>query len=159
MNNNGFRPELYPIITQVVRMNGKEYARAYQPDFDYLIMEIYQPKLQSQMASLIYRVQSELKIKNELLKVEGKPSPLASHPKGAFDLDSHFEFSTAEAARLLKVSSMTIVRMANNGTLPCKKIPNGYRRFKRADVEKLLPSNDPSPTLSTSGGAPLSGNA
>ena len=159
MNNNGFRPELYPIITQVVRMNGKEYARAYQPDFDYLIMEIYQPKLQSQMASLIYRVQSELKIKNELLKIEVKPSPVPSHPKGAFDLDSHFELSTAEAARLLKVSSMTIVRMANDGILPCKKMSKGYRRFKRTDVDKFLSSNDPSPTLSTSASVSLSGNS
>ena len=154
MNNNGFAPEYYPIVTQVIRMNGKVYARAYQPDFDYLVMEIYQPKLQSQMASLIYRVQSELKIKIELLKIEGKPRPSPSKPRGSFDPDTHFELSTSQVARLLNVSSMTVVRLSDGGSLPCKKTPKGFRRFKRTDIEKYLSNDtlgigDASPTLPT----------
>ena len=152
MNINGFSFEYYPIVTQVVRINGKDYATAYQPDFDYRIMEIYQPNLQSQMASLIHRVQHELKIKITFHKATKKEMPAPSSPKGAFDLKERPTLKTSDVARLLNVSHMTIVRWANDGTLPFQKSVKGHRRFKRSDVEKLIKGQalSPNPTITPS---------
>jgi len=47
--------------------------------------------------------------------------------------------TVGEAAALLKVSTKTIQRMADSGKLPCEKTPGGQRRFRREDVEKLIP--------------------
>lgn len=50
------------------------------------------------------------------------------------------EIATAEAARILGVSTATIVTYANKGILPCRKLPSGVRRYQRADVLALLPA-------------------
>jgi len=146
MNINNFSFEYYPVVTQVFRINGKDYATAYQPDFDYRIMEIYQPNLQSQMASLIHRVQHELKIKIGFFKATKKTLPPPSSPKGSFDLKERATLKTSDVARLLNVSHMTVVRWSNDGTLSFQKSLKGHRRFKRSDVEKLLAPQVPSPT-------------
>jgi excisionase family DNA binding protein len=43
-----------------------------------------------------------------------------------------------EVAQLLGVSSQTIRRWADAGTLPAIRLPSGYRRFEAYDVLELL---------------------
>jgi excisionase family DNA binding protein len=46
---------------------------------------------------------------------------------------------TAEAAEILGVAQNTIRKWAEQGTLPVRRNPaNGYRLFKRSDLEKFL---------------------
>jgi excisionase family DNA binding protein len=46
---------------------------------------------------------------------------------------------TAEAADMLGVSQNTLRAWAKEGKIPLRRNPvNGYRLFKRADLEKLL---------------------
>ncbi len=45
--------------------------------------------------------------------------------------------STKRAMQLLGVSSTTIKRWADNGTLPSMRTAGGHRRFRRDDVERL----------------------
>jgi excisionase family DNA binding protein len=46
---------------------------------------------------------------------------------------------TAEAAEILGVSQNTLRKWAANGAIPMHRNPaNGYRLFKRADLEKFL---------------------
>ncbi|HVA45883.1 MAG TPA: helix-turn-helix domain-containing protein [Pirellulales bacterium] len=48
-------------------------------------------------------------------------------------------FMTAEAADILGVSQNTLRAWAREGKIPMHRNPvNGYRLFKRADLEKLL---------------------
>jgi excisionase family DNA binding protein len=48
------------------------------------------------------------------------------------------EIGTAEAARLLGVAERTVIRWADNGTLPTVSPPGRARRFHRHAVEGLL---------------------
>lgn len=46
---------------------------------------------------------------------------------------------TAEAAEILGVSQNTLRKWAGEGAIPMHKNPaNGYRLFKRSDLEKFL---------------------
>lgn len=46
---------------------------------------------------------------------------------------------TAEAAEILGVSQNTLRKWASNGDVPMRRNPvNGYRLFKRSDLEKFL---------------------
>lgn len=46
---------------------------------------------------------------------------------------------TAEAAEILGVAQNTIRKWAENGTLPVRRNPaNGYRLFKRKDLDRFL---------------------
>lgn len=46
---------------------------------------------------------------------------------------------TAEAADLLGVAQNTLRKWAERGDIPMHRIPaNGYRLFKRSDLEKFL---------------------
>ena len=46
---------------------------------------------------------------------------------------------TAEAADLLGVAQNTLRKWAERGEIPMHRIPaNGYRLFKRSDLEKFL---------------------
>jgi excisionase family DNA binding protein len=46
---------------------------------------------------------------------------------------------TAEAAEIIGVSQTTLRKYAEAGTIPMRINPaNGYRLFKRADLEKFL---------------------
>jgi excisionase family DNA binding protein len=46
--------------------------------------------------------------------------------------------TSAEAARVLRVSKSTINRYVRLGQLRAYRLPSGYLRFRREDVEKLL---------------------
>jgi excisionase family DNA binding protein len=46
--------------------------------------------------------------------------------------------TTRQAARILGVSTSTVVGYANRGVLRTFRLPSGHRRFRRADVEALL---------------------
>ncbi|MCC7000113.1 MAG: helix-turn-helix domain-containing protein [Deltaproteobacteria bacterium] len=48
--------------------------------------------------------------------------------------------STTAAALLLGVGPTAIKRWSDDGTLPCVRTAGGHRRFRRADVERLLGS-------------------
>ena len=46
---------------------------------------------------------------------------------------------TAEAAEILGVAQNTIRKWSENGTLPVRRNPaNGYRLFRRTDLERFL---------------------
>ena len=117
----------------------------YQPDFDYRVMEPYRPSDVGQTEMLIMKVRRELALKAKLINDPLK-LPLPS-PSKALTIDTDPSvLSTKDASRLLGVSNMTIVRLADDGTLPCFKTPKGHRRFKRGDIQKLLDRNHLSPT-------------
>lgn len=46
--------------------------------------------------------------------------------------------SPKEATQIAFVSSRTLTRMAEAGTIRAKKLPSGHRRYHRDDVEHLL---------------------
>jgi excisionase family DNA binding protein len=46
--------------------------------------------------------------------------------------------TSTEAARLLRVSKSTIARYVRLGQLRAYRLPSGYLRFRREDVEALL---------------------
>jgi excisionase family DNA binding protein len=46
-------------------------------------------------------------------------------------------FTAAELSAVLRVSTKTILRMANRGALPCYQLGRA-RRFRREEVEKFL---------------------
>ena len=48
------------------------------------------------------------------------------------------------AAGVLGVSEHTLRRWADAGRVPCRRSPGGQRRFRRADLERLMPSTKPS---------------
>ena len=43
-----------------------------------------------------------------------------------------------EVAALFRVSVRTLARYADNGDLPVITLPSGHRRYRRADVERVL---------------------
>jgi excisionase family DNA binding protein len=53
--------------------------------------------------------------------------------------------TTAEAARMLRVSQKTIGRWVRLGQLPAVRLPSGQLRIKRAEVDRLLASDQPPP--------------
>lgn len=46
--------------------------------------------------------------------------------------------TSAEAASLIGVGATAIKRWADSGALPCVRTAGGHRRFRRADVERIL---------------------
>lgn len=46
--------------------------------------------------------------------------------------------TVSEAARLIGVSTRTILRYQESGRLPAHRLPSGHRRFRLADVEALI---------------------
>lgn len=46
--------------------------------------------------------------------------------------------TSAEVAELLRVSRSTVTRYARLGQLPVIRLPSGYLRFRREDIERLL---------------------
>lgn len=46
--------------------------------------------------------------------------------------------SVNEIAQRFGISRMTVTRWADDGILPCLKLPTGTRRFRRADIEAML---------------------
>ena len=47
-----------------------------------------------------------------------------------------------EAAEILNVDPATVRRYVRLGLLPAKRLPSGYIRLRRADVEALLRDED-----------------
>lgn len=43
-----------------------------------------------------------------------------------------------EAAVVLGVSAATVVKWANAGELRCIRLPSGFRRFRRSDIDEFL---------------------
>ncbi|MCA9730177.1 MAG: helix-turn-helix domain-containing protein [Candidatus Eisenbacteria bacterium] len=43
-----------------------------------------------------------------------------------------------DVARQLSITKETVVKWADAGTIPCFKLPNGWRRFRQEDVDSLL---------------------
>lgn len=56
-------------------------------------------------------------------------------------MPAQYDLSPAEAAEILGVHRDTVARWADRGKLPSWRTPSGYRRFRRADVEALLPQS------------------
>lgn len=52
--------------------------------------------------------------------------------------DSDDVMLPAEVARLFRVDGKTVTRWANAGKLPSFRTLGGHRRFRRADVERVL---------------------
>jgi excisionase family DNA binding protein len=50
--------------------------------------------------------------------------------------------TTAEVARMLRVSRSTVTRYVRLGQLKAIRLPSGYLRFRRRDVEALLADED-----------------
>jgi excisionase family DNA binding protein len=50
--------------------------------------------------------------------------------------------TTAEVAEMLRVSRSTVTRYARLGQLPVIRLPSGYLRFRREDIERLLAQGD-----------------
>lgn len=144
MNLSTFKPESYPIIIQVIQ----GYLSAYQPDFDYRIMEPYRPQDIGQTEMLILKIRRELMNKVKLLG-NAQP-PLPSKSKTILDIADPQTLTTKDAALILQVSDMTIVRYADEGLLPCKKTPKGHRRFKKSDLIALIESQNQSISTSIS---------
>jgi excisionase family DNA binding protein len=48
------------------------------------------------------------------------------------------ELTTGQVAKLLKVSSPTVIAYADAGWLPYRRLPKGHRRYQRTDVEALM---------------------
>ena len=46
--------------------------------------------------------------------------------------------SPAEASHIASLTTKTLTRMADAGTIRAKKLPSGHRRYLRSDVEALL---------------------
>ncbi len=46
--------------------------------------------------------------------------------------------TTTEVAEMLRVSRSTVTRYVRLGQLPAIRLPSGYLRFRRQDVEKIL---------------------
>lgn len=46
--------------------------------------------------------------------------------------------SPADAAKILKISTKTLKAWEARGIVSARRIPNGHRRFWRADIERLL---------------------
>jgi len=53
--------------------------------------------------------------------------------------DRRKDLTTREAAAILGVSVATLVVYANKGYLVHYRLPSGHRRYRRQDVEELLP--------------------
>jgi excisionase family DNA binding protein len=62
--------------------------------------------------------------------------------------------STADVARLFRVTDTTVKRWADRGTLRCQKTPGGHRKFEIRNVVDFAEKNnfDPSGALETAGG-------
>lgn len=56
-----------------------------------------------------------------------------------------YDLGPQAAADVLGVHVDTIIRWANDGTLPCWKTPGGHRRFRRSDLGKLGTVESPEP--------------
>ena len=153
MNLATFKPEEYPIVVQVI----KGYLSIYQPDFDYRVMEPFRAQDVGQTEMLILKMRRELVSKAKMFVDQSKlPSP--SKTKAIMADPDPTILSTKDVSRILGVSDMTVVRLADAGTLACKKTPKGHRRFKRSDVQKILEKNEDSPTPISSR-FPLQGEA
>lgn len=50
--------------------------------------------------------------------------------------------TSAEVAELLRISRSTVTRYARLGQLPAIRLPSGYLRFRREDIERLLRQAD-----------------
>lgn len=48
--------------------------------------------------------------------------------------------AASEVADMFEVTDETIHRWARNGVLPYVTLPSGTKRFRRADIEALLPT-------------------
>lgn len=50
-----------------------------------------------------------------------------------------YPLSVHEVARILGCGESSVRTWADTGRLPCWRTPGGHRRFRRADVDALLP--------------------
>ncbi len=48
--------------------------------------------------------------------------------------------SVKEAAKMLGVSTATIRQWCDKGIIKCLRLPTGFRRIKRSEIEKILKS-------------------
>lgn len=53
------------------------------------------------------------------------------------------DLTSGEVAAILGVSTETVTNYADAGRLPHYRLPSGHRRFRRSDVEALLPKSLP----------------
>ena len=69
-------------------------------------------------------------------------------PRGEDPTPHQALLTSGEAAAVLQVVPQTIIRWANDGTLPCTRTAGGHRRFRESDVAALRvrlygPDRDP----------------
>lgn len=60
--------------------------------------------------------------------------------------------SSGQAARLLNVSTSTILRLVNSGVLSCQRTPNGHSRFLLSDIARYQESLSRGDVDQSSGG-------
>lgn len=58
-------------------------------------------------------------------------------------IETEYDLTTTDVARLLKLTAETIRAYADKGHLPCLTLPSGHRRFRRADVEQFMAPTEP----------------
>jgi excisionase family DNA binding protein len=51
---------------------------------------------------------------------------------------TEYRFSTKDAAHFLHVTKPTVIRWADKGMIPSIRLPNGRRRFRKADLEQVI---------------------
>jgi excisionase family DNA binding protein len=66
----------------------------------------------------------------------------STHLSYVLGMPTH-EITPKEAAEILGVSRATVQRYANAGLLHPRKLPSGFRRYDRADVERLRATMNP----------------
>lgn len=146
MQNHGYKPEHYPIIVQVIPKNGVEYLSAFQPDFNYRVMEVFNAKDVGQTEMMILKMRRE--IASRIARSKDSPTPAKS--AALYKVPERESISTKDAARILNVSEMTVRRMADDGSLKIlKKTRGGHRRFSPSEIELFLVQQNPLLNLET----------
>lgn len=126
--------ERFPIVVQIVGL----HLMVISPDFQEWIGERYNPKIIGQTELLIGRLRGRLDHLIQIRKKNGEhiPSPAVFSVKAA-EIDPAI-LTVSQAARLMNVSRFTLWRMANEGKIAYRETPGGHRRFKRAEIERIL---------------------
>ncbi len=134
-----FSIEKYPLIVQVVDTGtSRPRLLIHSPDFGFTMGEDYDSRNIGQTELLIRRMREELKRKLKLNEAQKIPLPSPTLPSQYESLTGSELITATEAARLLRISRMTLWRMCSRGELPFRETPGGHRRFRRSDIESML---------------------
>ena len=134
MQVHGFKPEEYPIVIQIITQRGVQYLSAFQPDFDYRVIEVFRKEEIGQSEMMIIKVRRE--IASRISREKNSPTPLKS--AALYKIPEQGNISTTHAAKILGVTSQTIRRWADQGILKATPTRGGHRRFSEETVQDAL---------------------